>query len=70
MSDLEFFARLFAMNDDETWPRPPIWREDLDKIRELMTPDEFDKLMRSLVHIEHDGPLHDFRVVSPKPSKN
>jgi hypothetical protein len=45
-------------------------REDLDKIRELMTPEEFEELMRKLVHIEPDGPLHNFRVVFPKPDKN
>jgi hypothetical protein len=30
--------------------------EDLDKIRELMTPEEFEALMRRLVHIEPDDP--------------
>ena len=38
----------------DEWPKPPMWREDLDKIRELMTPEEFEALMRKLVHIEPD----------------
>ncbi len=36
----------------------------------LMTPEEFEAVMRKLVHIEPDGPLHDFRVAFPKPNKN
>ena len=47
---------------DEGRPEPPIWREDLQSIRELTTPEEFEALLKRLVHIEPVGPLHDFRV--------
>ena len=60
--------RYIACMDD--WPKPPIWREDLDKIRELMTPEEYKALLKRLVHIEPDGPLVDTRQVFKKPIEN
>ena len=40
-----------------TGPSRLIWREDLEKIRELLDPAEYEQLLRRLVHIEPDGPL-------------
>src|SRR3989304_5077633 len=33
----------------ETWPLPPLWPDDLDKIRELLSPQEWAELERRLV---------------------
>ena len=28
------------------WPKPPIWPDDLDDVRELLTDEEWEKLLR------------------------
>ena len=49
--------------DKAQWPRPPIRREDLPLIRQLLTPDEYAALLRRLVHVLPDGPLVDYERV-------
>ena len=46
-------------NDD--WPKPPIWPEDLPLIRELLTEEEFEKLLSRMVQVLPNGPLLDYR---------
>ena len=41
------------------WPKPPIWPEDLPLIRQLLTEEEYEDLLRRLIHCLPDGPLVD-----------
>lgn len=34
------------MCDSDHWPIPPIWPEDVPLIRELLTPEESERLLR------------------------
>ena len=52
--------------DSDRWPKPPIWSEDLPPIRELLTEEEFEELLRRMVQVVPNGPLLDRRL----PSKN
>ncbi len=40
-----------------TWPKPPIWPEDLPLIRELLTDEEYAELLRRMAQVY--GPLLD-----------
>jgi len=53
----------------ETWPLPPLWPDDLDKIRELLSPQEWAELERRLVHLP-DGWLVAWETVFPCPGAN
>ncbi len=52
------------------WPRPPIRREHLPLIRALLTQEEYDELLRRLVHVLPDGPLVDHRQVFTESGRN
>ena len=43
--------------DPPNWPKPPIWPEDLPLIRQLLTEDEYQHLLKRLIHCLPDGPL-------------
>ena len=53
----------------ETWPLPPLWPDDLDKIRERPSPQEWAELERRLVHLP-DGRLVAWEAVFPCPGAN
>ena len=40
------------------WPRPPIHPEDLHKMRELLTPEEYEKLLKRL-EVSTVAPAHE-----------
>ncbi len=52
------------------WPIPPIWPEDVPLIRELLTEEEFEELLRRLSHVVPNGPLVDHARVFGTPSSN
>ncbi|NIN68039.1 MAG: hypothetical protein GTO63_25705, partial [Anaerolineae bacterium] len=52
------------------WPKPPIWPEDLPLIRQLLTEEEFEELLRQLVWVLPDGPLLEWKRVSGELSRN
>jgi hypothetical protein len=56
------------MTQLDDWPKPPIWPEDLEMIRQLMTGAEYVALLRRLIHVLPDGPLVDQRRVFGAPS--
>ncbi len=44
----------------QSWPKPPIWPEDLPLIRELLTDEEYADLLGRMVQVLPNGPLQDY----------
>ena len=58
------------MPEDPEWPQPPIWPEDVQLIRELLSAEEWERVSTRLVHVLPDGPLVAATTVLPSPARN